>query len=173
MSTTRQPIGTEALQGVTGGSRPTEGHDNLTGTSNNDTLTGLGGNDTLHGGNAQDVLTGGAGHDHLSGGDGDDLLAGGTGHDSVAGGTGQDRIFWHPGDGNDTIDGGGGDDTLVLEDIAGQPMSITLANGATMAVTDGMSLKGLSGTLHIGQEKIEFRNMEKLDFSGFNYLQGR
>ncbi|MBT3702725.1 MAG: calcium-binding protein [Alphaproteobacteria bacterium] len=53
---------------------PTEGDDNLIGTSGDDTIDGLGGSDMIYGGEGEDTLAGGPGSDYLSGGDDDDEL---------------------------------------------------------------------------------------------------
>jgi Ca2+-binding RTX toxin-like protein len=82
------------------GGTPTEGDDELYGTSGADTLSALGGNDIIYGFAGSDTLNGGAGDDVLVGGAGRDFLTGGAGadrfvierfSDSVAGG--RDRIL--------------------------------------------------------------------------------
>jgi len=60
---------------------PTEGADELFGTSGSDTINALGGNDSLFGF---------AGGDTLNGGSGDDVLVGGLGRDFLTGGAGAD-----------------------------------------------------------------------------------
>jgi len=65
------------------GGTPTEGADELFGTSGADSMNGLGGNDTLFGF---------AGDDTLNGGAGDDVIVGGAGRDFLTGGAGSDRF---------------------------------------------------------------------------------
>ena len=62
---------------------PTEGADELFGTSGADTIDALGGND---------ILFGFAGGDTLDGGSGDDVLVGGLGRDFLTGGLGADHF---------------------------------------------------------------------------------
>ena len=63
------------------GGTPTEGADELFGTSGADNISALGGND---------ILFGYAGSDSLNGGSGDDVIVGGAGRDYLAGGAGAD-----------------------------------------------------------------------------------
>nr|WP_294168619.1 hypothetical protein [uncultured Sphingomonas sp.] len=92
---------------------PTEGYDDLIGTSGDDTIDllggsdiydGLAGNDTINGGGGDDTLFGGIGNDYLRGdadndrlvgGPGNDYLQGFEGSDVLTGGTGADT-FWYP-----------------------------------------------------------------------------
>ena len=80
---------------------PTQGDDNLTGTSaantidglaGNDSIAGLAGNDVLRGGNDGDSVNGGAGADKIYGDAGNDTLIGGYGNDRLTGGTGDDIV---------------------------------------------------------------------------------
>ena len=81
---------------LTRGSNPSEGDDDLTGTSGDDVIELFGGNDTYSGLGGNDKVYGGEGDDNLSGDRGGDLLVGGGGGDELAGG-----------DGNDTLTGDG------------------------------------------------------------------
>jgi len=63
------------------GGAPTEGDDELFGTSGADSISALGGNDVLYGFAGGDSLNGGAGNDLIVGGGGRDFLTGGAGAD--------------------------------------------------------------------------------------------
>jgi Ca2+-binding RTX toxin-like protein len=95
---------------------PTEGDDNLTGTSGNDTIDLLGGNDTYDGLAGNDDIRGGSGDDVLSGDDGNDAIDGGDDVDRLYGGNGDDTLFGDDprttGNGADLLDGGAGNDQL-------------------------------------------------------------
>ncbi|MEP2532641.1 DUF4347 domain-containing protein [Shimia sp.] len=103
---------------------PTEGADDLLGTSGNDTIDLLGGDDSYAAQAGDDYVEGGVGFDQLFGGDGSDTLLGGLGNDTVVGGNGRDEVrlgngfdlFTDNGQGGDagrdTVFGGNGDDTI-------------------------------------------------------------
>jgi Ca2+-binding RTX toxin-like protein len=55
-------------------SGPTNGNDNLAGSSGNDSIDGLAGNDSISGVAGNDTIAGGAGADTMGGGAGDDLF---------------------------------------------------------------------------------------------------
>lgn len=99
---------------------PTDGADNLVGSSaaeeisalaGNDTITGLGGADTLNGNGGADVIAGNGGGDQIRGGGGADSLVGGIGRDSVMGNGGRDTL--EGSGGRDMLEGGGGRDMLI------------------------------------------------------------
>jgi Ca2+-binding RTX toxin-like protein len=73
------PIDSRDFVGLVTG--PTEGDDQIFGTSGADSLRGLGGNDVLMSLDGNDVLDGGFGNDTLIGGAGRDVLTGGAGSD--------------------------------------------------------------------------------------------
>jgi len=81
-----------AFLGIVVPAAPTEGDDNLTGTSGNDTVLLLGGNDRYDGLGGDDVINGGYGDDNLIGGAGNDGLVGFWGSDVLTGGTGADTF---------------------------------------------------------------------------------
>ena len=156
------------------------GADIMNAGDGDDTAAGGAGHDTVSGGSGQDKVAGGTGNDEVFGNDGDDTLAGGTGLDRVMGGQGQDTILWHPGDGDDIINGGTSDDTLRLEDTGLTPeqlmQAIHVAPGMPMPQlnSDGtINLKGVTGTITIGNETIRFSDMEKLVLGGYTYIPGR
>ncbi|WP_413159940.1 calcium-binding protein [Capilliphycus salinus ALCB114379] len=91
-------------------STPSDGDDNLTGTSVAEDIKALAGNDTVFGGDGDDTLGGGEGDDILNGDGGNDFLTGWTGNDVVNGGSGDDIL--QGGDGNDLLNGGDDADTL-------------------------------------------------------------
>ena len=64
--------GTGSSSPVLPSNQPTDGSDNLSGTTGNDLMFGYGGNDILSGNNGNDRLNGGLGADHLDGGSGTD-----------------------------------------------------------------------------------------------------
>lgn len=95
------------------------GDDTVNGRDGNDTIFGGGGNDSLVGGLGNDEVSGGTGDDTISGGDGSDLLRGNRGQDTINGGLGDDSLRGQReadnligGSGDDNIKGGGGNDTL-------------------------------------------------------------
>lgn len=107
---------------------PTEGDDDLIGTTGSDEVDLLGGRDTFFGLEGDDTITGGFGNDRIDGGEdndtielgsgndhgwggaGDDILYGGTGADQVNGNSGDDILYG--GKGGDTIRGGKGEDEI-------------------------------------------------------------
>ncbi len=94
----------EELRGVSGGHRPTDGHDTISGYYENDTINAGSGNDTVFGWSGNDLLVEwGTGDDDLDGSYGNDVLHGGGGNDALYGGLG-----------DDTVHGGSGDDELHL-----------------------------------------------------------
>lgn len=101
-------------------SEPTEGDDNLLGTSEGDRISGLAGNDTIRGAAGNDTLVGREGNDRIVGNDGNDRLFGNSGNDVLLGRQGNDGLFGGNGDdqleggiGRDRINGGAGDDQLT------------------------------------------------------------
>lgn len=164
------------------------GQDTIDGGAGMDNISGGDGDDQIRGGADMDIIDGGAGQDRLfgnqhtdiiTGGGGDDTIAGGTGGDFVYGGDGQDLILWHPGDGDDFISGGNGDDTLRLEDTGMSLEQIlnaiqVLPGSPQPQLMDGyIDLKGVTGTITIGQETIQFRELERLVVGGYQFYQGR
>ncbi|GJE61386.1 calcium-binding protein [Methylobacterium trifolii] len=98
---------------------PTNGDDNLTGTSGPDYVLLLAGNDTYSGGLGDDTVFGNQGNDVLFGNQGNDTLFGGQDQDTLYGGQGDDAVLGNLGNdvvlgnlGNDTLFGGQGSDTL-------------------------------------------------------------
>lgn len=107
---------------------PTEGGDNLTGTSDadffdlgggSDKILALDGNDTILGGTGKDSITAGRGDDSIDGGSGADKLFGGNGKDTLLGGADNDLLmggagddFLNGGNKNDRLFGQGGNDTI-------------------------------------------------------------
>lgn len=91
-----------AFLGIVLPTGPTEGDDNLLGTSGDDNVQLLGGNDRYDGLGGNDVINGGYGNDTLLGGAGNDSLFGFYGSDTMTGGTGADTflVTWlnNPGD---------------------------------------------------------------------------
>ena len=85
-------------------STPTNGPDNLCGTSSGDSLNGMDGNDTISGFDGDDILIGGAGDDTLIGDPGNDTLIGGTGDDTYVVDSTGDVVIENPNEGiDDTI----------------------------------------------------------------------
>ncbi len=89
---------------------PTQGNDNIVGTTGDDEIDALGGNDSVSGLEGRDTLIGGAGDDTLRGDGGNDQLFSGFGDDRADGGDGADLIRTGPG--KDTLLGGADNDTL-------------------------------------------------------------
>ena len=104
--------------------KPTTGHDEITGGATksdlidalkgDDLIDGLGGSDTLRGGEGDDTVYGGTGNDALYGNAGDDYAEGGDGIDRLYGGDGTDILYG--GAGNDQVRGEEGDDMLYGDD---------------------------------------------------------
>lgn len=102
---------------------PTNGPDEISGSSagefrrgldGDDTIYGLDGNDELWGDADEDQVYGGGGNDTLQGGDDDDTLFGEADNDTLLGESGRDTSYG--GDGADSLRGNGGDDDLRGED---------------------------------------------------------
>lgn len=110
---------------------PTDGADDLIGTSDADTfllgggsdnLDARAGADTIDGGDGRDTIDGGSGNDSIDGGTGADRIRGGSGDDTIGGGASNDRIRGEGGDDvifggskNDNLRGQGGEDSLYGE----------------------------------------------------------
>jgi Ca2+-binding RTX toxin-like protein len=150
-----------------------EGNDTVRAGHDNDSVSGGSGSDSIDGGEGTDQLYGGVGNDNIAGGGGADLIVGGLGHDSLMGdGTlpgsvaGDDQFLWKPGEGSDTIDGGGASDTLILQDTGLSLQQVLAAinetGGTARIVGNAIDLTGVSGSLTIGNETIQFRNLERL-----------
>ena len=89
---------------------PTEGNDDLTGTSTADEIDLLAGDDVYAGDAGADLINGGFGHDTLRGGTGNDTLRGGANNDRLEGGDDNDVLFGEGG--LDILHGDGGDDQI-------------------------------------------------------------
>ena len=131
--------------------QPTEGVDDLYGTSGDDVIDLLGGHDTYWAGEGNDTVYGGEGDDFLIGEGGDDVLYGGNGNDSFQGGgyngtTGTNYLYGEGGNDSFTaqlpywdfgglnyIDGGSGTDSFGLSE---RMSAIANADG-TVHVTAG------------------------------------
>lgn len=132
--------GIQALYGILG--QPTEGDDQLAGTSAGDVIDALDG---------QDTISGLMGNDDLRGRAGDDLFIGGIGDDTLDGGSGIDTAFYS-GDQNSYVltltptgttledrraDGNGTDTLKSIEvmdfetDVTGSPFDLQQFGGAT------------------------------------------
>jgi Ca2+-binding RTX toxin-like protein len=141
-----------------------EGADSLYGNADNDFLTGENGGDVLYGGTGSDSLLGGAGVDYLFGEDGIDVLRGGQGTDVLSGGTGLDyfdfravdmlfgdadvisdfslaegdRILIDPAMQLGAVLAQAGADVTITLQVAGNPITITVAQATLADVTAGL-----------------------------------
>jgi len=138
------------------------GNDKVSGGGGSLAISAGGGNDTITTGSSSDTIVGGDGNDSISSGSGKDLVKGGAGNDKIDSGKDNDTVY--TGCGSDTITAGDGDDRVIIEAMAGDAqmvdggkgtkdvldlsgvtvsgaaqagatVTITLDNGATVAVT--------------------------------------
>ncbi|MFC1833811.1 calcium-binding protein [Thermodesulfobacteriota bacterium] len=82
---------------------PSEGADQIYGTTGPDELSDAGGDDHIYGSHDNDILHGEEDNDTLFGGLGHDILDGGPGDDHMEGENGSDAYLLAEGFGNDTI----------------------------------------------------------------------
>jgi len=97
-------------------SDPTDGDDDLSGSSGDDAIELLGGDDAYSGGEGNDSVRGGEGNDTIFGDAGDDTLKGNAGNDELFGGAGNDQLGGIGGD--DTLAGGLGNDFYTINSIS-------------------------------------------------------
>ena len=95
---------------------PSNGNDDINGTSGPDSIDALAGNDVVRGYEGNDTLAGGADYDLVQGGVGNDSLSGleenQFTYDTLQGGPGNDTLV---AGGHDRVEGGSGDDLLSAE----------------------------------------------------------
>jgi Ca2+-binding RTX toxin-like protein len=122
--------------GSTTSTSPSNGPDQLTGTSGDDTIVGMDGADTINGGDGNDLIFGNQQGDIIDAGSGNNTAYGGMGDDSVTAGAGNDLIFGN--EGSDTINAGDGDNTIVGgQDSTDSGDLIVTGNGNDLIISNG------------------------------------
>jgi Ca2+-binding RTX toxin-like protein len=177
-----------------------DGRDNLWAGAGNDVVEGGNGADWLFGQFGDDTLRGGADNDNIYtgtsgpngdlalGGEGDDTINASGVDDTVIGGTGADVLrsyegnvtfVWKPGEGNDTIQGHIGFDTMRLEGTGLSTFQllyqIEVAEGSPKPVwVNGViNLTGVTGSIVIGGERIQFSGLDRLVVGDVTQVEGR
>ncbi len=123
-----------------------------------------GGVDRLRGTSADRRLQVYGGTDHI-----------GAGRDLVLGGGGRGNLFGDAGNG--TAAGGSGTDALAVENTSrsrGQLLeAIDAQSGTPRIVGNAIDVTGISGLITIGEERISFRELERIRIGSLQAPEGR
>ncbi|WP_125900888.1 beta strand repeat-containing protein [Methylobacterium indicum] len=139
---------------------PTQGDDNLSGSSGADNVSLGNGNDTFRGGAGADTLYGNQGNDVLYGEEGNDVLYGGEGNDTLFGGLG-----------NNTLQGDAGADRYVFTANQG---ARDLVLGFNQSEGDRLDLQGQTytlGTASNGDALLTLSGGGTVDLAGIQQAQ--